>query len=142
MKKKYLLLVLAALLLTGCAASGPTIESDIWIMSTVQTTDNDGQLIAYGAESGCVPDNAVPLALTCQAAGGIITLTDQTNGNTYTGTYGKTSEDPRSEIYEIAIGQTSGLAVVSETSYQDGTKQATLVIRLDQYSLNFFISQE
>ena len=68
----------------------------------------------------------------------MFTLTDESNGSTYTGTYELTDTSQETRIYEIVVGDSEGMAVVSTTTYQDESRTPTLIISLDDYALNFF----
>lgn len=139
MKKLSVLLASLIILLCGCSGSDvPEIDEYLWTMSTVQSADANGQAIAIGPDGSSTLDTAVELELTCQAASGKLTFTDKTNNQTYTGTYKRTDTDSQSVIYEVTVGSSDGTAVVSMTTYQDGSQTPTLIISLADYTLNFF----
>ena len=116
----------------------PNIEDHAWQMTTVQSVEADGQVIVHAPETVGVPDTSVEVVLKCAAADGDLTLTDESNGNTYTGTYELTDTSQETRIYEIVVGDSEGMAVVSMTTYQDESRTPTLIISLDDYALNFF----
>lgn len=139
MKKYCILFVLIAILLTGCANSDvPKIEDHAWIMSTVQSTAEDGQAIAYGPDGQSTLNSAVYIDMECKAEDGILTLTDKTNNNTYTGSYELINQDPEAVNYKVTIDGKEGIAVVAMTTYHDGTQMPTFIINLEDYVLNFF----
>lgn len=144
MKKISILICLIVLVLTGCSnkesATGnvPNIEDHAWQMTTVQSVEADGQVIAHAPGTVGVPDTSVEVVLKCVAADGDLTLTDESNVSTYTGTYELTDTSQETRIYEIVVGDSEGMAVVSTTTYQDESRTPTLIISLDDYALNFF----
>ena len=143
MKKILDFVLLAALFITGCSKELSTIEQSFWSLQTVQgSMENNSQIIAYGSETAEIPENAQVIQMICEATEGTLTLTDVTNEVSYTGSYTRSSSDSQSEIYEITIEGAKGMAVVSETTYQDNSATDTLIIRLNDYTLNFFASQE
>ena len=97
-------------------------------MTTIQSTETDGQAIAHAPGAVGVPDTSVEVILKCTAADGEFTLTDETNGNTYTGTYKRTDTNQETRIYEVAVGDSEGMAVVSMNVYHDGSEMPTFII--------------
>ena len=142
MKKILAFVLLVAFFLTGCGRELSTIEHSVWSLQTIQgSMENNGQIIAYGSEAAEIPENAPVIQMICEATEGTLTLTDVTNVVSYTGSYTRSSSDSQSEIYEITLEGAKGMAVVSETTYQDNSATDTLIIRLNDYTLNFFSSQ-
>ena len=74
----------------------------------------------------------------CRAQNGKLTVTDQTNNKTYTGTYKFNGTDPQSSVYEVVIDGKEGMAVVAMTTYHDGSQNPTFIISLGDYTINFF----
>ena len=144
MKKLSIFICFIVLVLAGCShkesttGSVPNIEDNTWQMTTGQSTESDGQVIVHAPGTVGVPDTSVEVVLKCAAADGDIILTDEANGNTYTGTYELTDTSQETRIYEIVVGDSEGMAVVSMTTYQDERQTPTLIISLDDYALNFF----
>ena len=144
MKRLSVLLCLLLLLLAGCGSSGskdsavPKIEDYSWQMTTVQSMEAEGQAIAYGPGNDSNLDTAVEIMLTCTAADGTITLIDETNGQTYSGTYKLTESDQQTSTYEVTVGEAEGIAVVSMTIYHDNSQKPTFIISLGDHALNFF----
>ena len=103
-----------------------------------KSIDNNGDILVYGVGEDDLPDDATVLALTCLAQDGILTITDQTNNESYTGTYKLDESNAASNIYSIVLDNHEGMAVVSLTTYQNGAETDTLIIRLQDYTLNFF----
>ena len=76
--------------------------------------------------------------LCCTANQGMLTLTDNTNGQTYPGTYKLNQSDKQSSIYGITLNDIEGMAVVSSIQYHNDTSIPTFIVSLDDYALNFF----
>lgn len=145
MKRLSVLLCLLLLLLAGCGSKDstvPKIEDYSWQMTTVQSMEAEGQAVAYGPGNESTLESAVEILLTCTAADGTITLTDETNGQTYSGTYKLTETDQQTSTYEVTVGETEGMAVVSMTTYHDDSQTPTFIISLGNYALNFFPATE
>lgn len=86
MKRAAILLCL--LLLTGCGSDAvPAIEEEAWQMTTVQSTADNGAIIACAPGEPGAPDTAERLTLVCTASDGVLTLTDGTNDRQYAGSY-------------------------------------------------------
>lgn len=147
LKKMIPFAFLLLFILTGCGANADkteasTIEAHSWQLTSVQSMDAEGQIIAYGPGEASPLDTAVEIVLTCTAEAGKLTLSDETNGKTYTGEYKLTDTSQESVIYEIVVDNAKGMAVVSMTTYHDESETPTLIINLGDYSLNFFADTE
>lgn len=145
MKRLSVLLCLLLLLLAGCGSKDstvPKIEDYSWQMTTVQSMEAEGQAVAYGPGNDSTLETAMEILLSCTAADGTITITDETNRQTYSGTYKLTESDQQTSIYKITVGETEGMAVVSMTTYHDDSQTPTFIISLGDYALNFFPTTE
>lgn len=139
MRKIGLLFAVLLLFLTGCNNSQvPKIDEYDWVMTSVQSMDADGQAIAFGERGSSTLSSAKQINMTCKAENGNLTLADQTNNKTYTGTYKLTQTDPKSYIYEVVVDGEEGMAVVAMTSYHDGSQEPTFIINLGDYTINLF----
>lgn len=139
MKKYIIILFLLILTLNGCGSNNiPQLETHTWSMSSIQSTDNNGKILFYGTGNEKLSDDAMKLTLTCLAQNGVLTITDQTNNESYTGTYKLEESNASSNIYSIVLDNLEGMAVVSLTTYQNGCETDTLVLRLQDYALTFF----
>lgn len=139
MKKAGLLLALLLLVLTGCGSSkAPKIEAYSWVMTSVQSMEEGGQAVAYGQRGSSTLEEAKQIELVCQAKDGKLTLTDQTNSQTYIGTYQQSQVDPSSILYEVEVEGKEGVAVAAMTTYQDGSQEPTLILNLGDHTVNFF----
>ena len=131
------------LLLSGCSDQDKNdpavgrIEDNLWCMTTIQSAEQNGDVIVCGDTENLYFDVPV-IDLCCTANQGMLTLTDNTNGETYIGTYKLNQSNKQSCIYSITLNDTEGMAVVSSTQYHDGTSIPTFIISLDDYALNFF----
>lgn len=137
--KRILAIVLACVLLTACGGTAPKyqLEGKTWQIVTVQSTE-DGRMLAVGEtmQQG-YPDTTL-LALTCTAQNGklLFSMDEQT----WEGSYTLQKSDDAAAIYTITVGDESGPAAVSSTTYQNGAAEQTLVLQLDGYSLYFTAS--
>ena len=137
--KKLVLCLVVLLFLTGCSNGNvPRIEDYNWIMTSVQSKETNGQVVAFGDRGSSTLASAKQIKLACTAQNGNLTFSDQTNHTTYTGTYKLSETDPQSSIYQIVVEGKEGVAVVAMTSYQDGSKEPTFIFNLDEYTVNFF----
>lgn len=143
MKKLMIVFCLLAFVLTGCGrgesetSDALNIEDYSWQMTTIQSTETDGQAIAHAPGAVGVPDTSVEVILKCTATNGELNLTDETNGNTYTGSYKLTDTNQETRIYEVTVGDSEGMAVVSMTVYHDDSHMPAFIISLGDYALNF-----
>lgn len=133
--KKIGLLFALVLLLAGCAGGAPTMEDYTWRMTTVNSME-DGQALARG--EGGTPDSVQEIVLLCSAQDGALTLTDETNGETCTGTYRLSERGRESTLYEISLDGEEGIAVVSVTKYQDDSEKPTMILSTSDVAITFF----
>lgn len=145
MKKTVLILLgilTITMLLSSCASETISIEDYEWQMRTVMsgnietTQDEDTLIVAVGEPDELYPEAKI-VDLTLIAKDGKITITDQTNNKTYTGTYKVQKKTPKGTDYEITINGQDGYATVAPTEYYDGSEVPTLPINLGEYSLYF-----
>lgn len=145
MKKTVLILLgilTITMLLSSCASETISIEDYEWQMRTamsgnIETTqDEDTLIVAVGEPDELYPEAKI-VDLTLIAKDGKITITDQTNNKTYTGTYKVQKKTPKGTDYEITINGQNGYATVAPTEYYDGSEVPTLPINLGEYSLYF-----
>lgn len=136
-------MLLTLLLMVGCGktnANVPSIEEYTWTMFSVQSAE-DGQVIAYGERGDSTLDTAKKIELTCVVSDGSLTITDKTNGKSYSGTYRLKDTSSQAVIYDVVIDEKEGIAVVSMTTYNDDSGEPTFIIRLDDYAVNFYAEQ-
>lgn len=131
--KKYLLLsVLVLLFLTGCGASASGIPEGLdWRAQSLQSGENGAILAAYDQQD--VP----PLDVTAQVEDNVVTLTDHTAGETYTGTLAPAQDAaPNAQIYTLVFpDQPEGYGVYGVTEYSDGSRDATLYLTINAQTL-------
>lgn len=139
MKRIVFLACLMLAFLSGCGGADArvTIDGCVWQMTTVQSTEHGGEIVAFGPGETGMPDAAAERTLTCEAADGALTLTDASDGTTYSGTYRKQEQNALSVIYEITMDDTQGMAVAAATTRSDGSETPTLILTLGDYALNF-----
>ena len=130
--------------LSACNADVVKIEDYEWKMRTVMSNDTEAaqyqDVVAVGEADELYPEAEI-VDLTLTAKDGEITITDNTNGKTYNGTYEVMQKTPKGTDYEIIIDGVTGYATVSPTEYYDETEIPTLPINIDGYSL-YFIPKE
>lgn len=137
MKTRILLLCLAMACLTGCFQSAVApIDGYSWEMTTIQGNENGG-VVACAPELLQQNEGAQGLVLRCHAQDGVLTLTDSTNGQGYSGTYRMEQAAPEATTYQIAIGDAAGYAVTGMTTFLDGSQSPTFIINIGGYALNF-----
>lgn len=138
MKKLFALILAIVLLLPGCgttaAAQKYFIEGKDWQVVTVQSVE-DGRVLWVGEGAQTLYPEAGLLALTCKAEGGRLTFT--TADQTHEGSYALQQSDDNAAIYTVTVGEETGPAAVSITTYGDGRAEQTLVMQLGGYSLYF-----
>ena len=138
MKKLFALILVTVLLLTGCgtpaAAQKYFIEGKDWQVVTVQSTA-DGRVLWVGEGAQALYPEAGLLTLSCKAEGGRLTFT--TADQTHEGSYALQQSDDNAAIYTVTVGEETGPAAVSVTTYGDGRAEQTLVMQLGGYSLYF-----
>lgn len=137
MKKLFALILVIVLLLPGCgtpAARKYYIEEKDWQIVTVQSAE-DGRVLWVGEGwQDAYPDTEV-IALSCKAEGGRLVFT--TADQTHEGSYALQQSDDNAAIYTVTVGEETGPAAVSVTTYEDGRAEQTLVMQLGGYSLYF-----
>ena len=137
MKKLFALILVIVLLLPGCGTSAAQkyfIEGKDWQIVTVQSAE-DGRVLWVGEGwQDAYPDTEV-IALSCKAEGGRLVFT--TADQTHEGSYALQQSDDNAAIYTVTVGEETGPAAVSITTYGDGRAEQTLVMQLGGYSLYF-----
>lgn len=140
--KKFLsaLFILCALfpLLSSCGAHAPKIEDYTWILRTAMHVENGQPVIDATDGTDTAHSEAKKVDVTLSASNGIITVTDNTNGKTYDGTYTVQGKTPEGTDYEISVNGINGYATVAMTTYADGSEEPTLPISLGEYTLYFY----
>ncbi len=138
MKKLFALILAIVLLLPGCgtpaAAQKYFIEGKDWQVVTVQSAE-DGRVLWVGEDAQALYPEAGLLTLTCKAEGGRLVFT--TADQTHEGSYTLQQSDDNAAIYTVTVGEETGPAAVSVTTYGDGRAEQTLVMQLGGYSLYF-----
>ena len=122
---------------TACRAERPQIEDYEWKMRYIIHTENNSILFdAYDSQNSAHPEAKI-IDMILIAKDGNIIITDNTNNKTYYGTYSIENKTPEGVNYTVNINSKLGYAGVAMTTYADGSKEATLPISIDRYSLCF-----
>ena len=137
-----LIFILASLSACRNPSSVPRMEEYPWTLSSVQSADKNGKVIAYGSAAISPWPDAIFVELECTAADGKLTVTNLPKGEDVSGTYAVSQISPDSIIYDVTLGNRSGKAVVAMTTYHDQTQTPTLIFNLDDIILNFFAVQK
>lgn len=144
MKKliSILLILIFTFAFSACGADAAAIEDHEWKMravmsNNIEVVQNEDELVvAVGEEDALYPDAKI-VDLTLAAKDGELTITDATNGKTYSGTYKVQQKTPEGTAYEVTIDGEAGYAELSPAEYYDGSELPTLPINLSDYSLYF-----
>lgn len=133
--KRLLPLLMALLLLTGCAkTAAPDPEGSVWQLVTAQRSA-DGAIVACAPGMTGMPEEAVPVDITCRMSGGMLVLAG--SGVALTCSWRVTRIEPQSRQLAVTLGDTEGLATLSHTVFADGSAVPTLLITLGGYTLTF-----
>ena len=135
MKKRLILPALALVFLAGCGASVSGIPEGLtWTAQTLQSQE-DGEILA--AAEGSSFQGAAPLDVTAQVEGDMVTLTDHTSGETYTGVLTpKEDATLSSHVYALVFPDApEGYAVYGITEYSGGAQDATLYLTVGEETL-------
>ena len=141
MKKAISILLLMSIMifaLSACGVGKPKIEDYEWKMRTIMHAEDNQVIYDAVAEESTTHPEAKIIEMTLVAKDGKIIITDVTNGKTYEGTYTISGRNPEGTDYHITIDGKSGYAGVAMTTYADGSKEPTLPISLDGYSMYFY----
>ncbi len=133
-----LFLMILILTLPSCRAEKLKIEDRQWQMRYVMHVENGEVAMDAVREKDAAHPNAKIINMTLSAANGTLTLTDETNGTSYEGTYSVKRRTPDGIDYEITVDGIDGYATVAMTTYADGTQEPTLPISLGEYSMYFY----
>lgn len=142
MKKNLLLFLLIIIILlftlSACSKEGINIEEHEWKMRYAMTAEDGGVVYVAEKEGNAYP-RAEIIDVTLVAKNGKIIITDATNDKTYHGTYFVENKTSSGINYKVMIDGKEGYATVSVTTHADGTEEPTLPIRINEYSLYFYI---
>ena len=141
MKKNLSILFLLTVilsLLVGCGSMPPKIDRGTWELSYV-LGENDAVLFVSSERAPLLSEDAVPLLeATLTAKGGDFTITDTTNGKTYTGTYSDIDVmSPDAVDYKVKMGKTKGRALALIGYDEEKNPVYTLSITVGDYTMVF-----
>lgn len=136
------LLIVLVFVLSACNSKVVSIEDYTWKMRTVmskstEVAQNENEFVVAVGEADELYPTAQIINLKLVAKNGVITITDETNNKTYTGSYKVQKKTPKGTDYEIIIDDIKGYATVAPTEYYDGSEVPTLPINLGDYGLYF-----
>ena len=141
MRKIILLpLLFAALIfsLSSCSLTRPKIEDFEWKMKTIVHIEENSVVYDAVEEESPLHPYAKIIDMTLIANNGKITITDATNNKIYEGNYTVSGKNPKGTDYDITISGKPAHATVAMTTYRDGTKEPTLPITFEEYSIYFY----
>ena len=130
MKRLILFLTLIPALLAGCGSSGaPDIPAGLtWRAQTLADSETGETLASWEDWTGL--EDIPLLDVTAQVEDGTVTLTDQTTGETCTGTLAPDQDDTaKGVVCSLSFsGGVQGYATYGVTEYLDGSRDATLYL--------------
>lgn len=126
-----ILLFMFCICISGCSNNN---QKTTWNMRSIQ--DNNGEVIYCSNESKDVYSNAIVKDVVCILQGSSVIITDNSSSNKWIGTC--TKMDSSQDIYEIIFDNNKkGVLSKSVTKYEDTTKENTLVVSCEGYTLYF-----
>ncbi|MGL5640937.1 MAG: hypothetical protein ACRDDM_01630 [Paraclostridium sp.] len=126
-----ILLCMFCVCISGCSKDN---QKTTWNMKSIQ--DNTGEVIYCSNESKDVYSNAIVKNIICILQGSSVTITDKISGNKWIGNC--TKMDSSQDIYEVIFDNNKkGVLSKSITKYEDTTKENTLVVSFEGYTLYF-----
>ncbi len=138
--------VVLCIIMTVCFLTNPVdskkVKTDItgkkWFITTVQKQDT-GEIIACDADYLTQHKNASMADLTLTADADTLTIYDNLNQKKYAFGYHLDEKNKLSTLYQLTSKQTkkTGIANFSTTTYADGKSEYTLLLTLENYTLNF-----
>lgn len=138
--KKFLSMILTALLLCGCVntvkSNIPEIEDLTWEMNTVQ--EKSGKVIACSAKTADQNPDAWKLKVILSASNGTLEINDMTNGSKFYVEYTLESTDRETRLYSLKAKENRGYAIVGTTSMHGQEEKDTLILAIENYVLNFY----
>lgn len=126
-----ILLFMFCIYISGCSNDD---KKTTWNMRSIQ--DNNGEVIYCSNESKDVYSNAIVKDIVCILQGSSVTITDKISGNKWIGTC--TKMDSSQDIYEVIFDNNKkGVLSKSITKYKDTSKENTLIVSCEGYTLYF-----
>lgn len=141
MKRTIAILLLTATVIVAlfaCGSNAMRIEDYEWTLHYAMQSEASSAVVdAVGTYDPAYPEATI-VTVTLTAHDGKLTLFDQTNRQTYEGTYTVVQKTPAGTDYRMTIDGKEGYATVSMTTYFDGGERPTLPINLGAFSLYFY----
>lgn len=126
-----ILLCMFCIFISGCSNDN---QKTTWNMRSIQ--DNNREVIYCSDESKDVYSNAIVKDIVCILQVSSVTITDKSSNNKWIGNC--TKMDSSQDIYEVIFDNNKkGVLSKSITKYEDKTKENTLVVSCEGYTLYF-----
>ena len=137
-KREYLICIFTILLLifSGCArAPEVPIENKVWQLTTVQDSEN-GKVIACSKEFKEIYEDALLIEYNCRAEDDKLCIADEENDEKWQGSY-SLMQAGKGSTYKVIVDDKEGHAVTGVTDKYNSDSENTLIISIDNYTLNF-----
>lgn len=119
----------------GCASANElAIENHNWQIARVQFAES-AEIIYCSADEANLHQDAEIIDLSCTAENGVLIITNNPDGQTWTLNYSDMDSAPEAVSYKI--NDNNGNAVVGKTTYHDNSFEYTLIISVDNYVMYF-----
>ncbi len=131
-----LVFVFVIAMLSACGNNEANIEDGEWKLKSIESLNDNGDVIAVGEKSEASSDAKV-LEIVLTAQDGELLLADKTNDETYNGAYEELLITDSRDDYKIFIDGKEGLINSTKTVYPDGSEVPMLIMTVDGYDLYF-----
>lgn len=126
-----ILLCMFCIFISGCSKDN---QRTAWNMRSIQY--NNREVIYCSSKSKDAFPNAIIKDIVCILQGSSVTITDKSSNNKWIGNC--TKMDSSQDIYEVIFDNNKkGILSKSITKYSDTTKENTLIISCEGYTLYF-----
>ena len=139
--RRFLLFLIVLLVLSGCGKASvvPRLQDAAWSLSSVQSVEQKGKVIACRPGEGASwgNPNALEIEWEGSATEDALVFVEMDTEKKVTAEIRWIERTPESNIYEVKIGGQTGIAVTAMTAYADQSRRPTFILKLDEYVLNF-----
>ncbi len=113
------------------------IDETEWVMTLAQT--EDGIAAIHPTLEGTLSEytDAALAEVTLSARDGVLIISDETGGKSYSGSYEKSEEDDGYLRYTVTAEDENGTAVITLSEDSDGNYSLTLIVAVKNYALSF-----